>query len=65
METSIPLIIIALALLIIIITKTVTKMNVKKHIIELNFGKIFQFKTETEFNEEIYDCDNQVKNKIN
>ncbi len=61
METSIPLIIIALALLIIIITKTVTKKNVKKHIIELNFCKILQFKSETEFNEEIYDCGNQVK----
>ncbi len=61
METSVPLIIIALVLLIVIITKTVTKKNVKKHIIELNFGKIFQFKTETEFNEEIYNCDNQVK----
>ena len=61
METSIPLIIIALALLIIIITKTVTKKNVKKHIIELNLGIIFQFKTETEFNEEIYDREYQVK----
>ncbi len=61
METNTPLIIIALALLIIITTKIVTKKNVKKHIIELNFGKIFQFKTETEFNEETYNCDNQVK----
>lgn len=52
METGVPLIVIALALLIVNITKIVTKKNVKKHIIELNFWKIFQFKTDTEFNEE-------------
>lgn len=52
MEMGFPLIVVALALLIVIIAKIVTKKSVKKLIIELNFLKIFQFKTETEFNEE-------------
>lgn len=52
MEIGFPLIIVALALIVVIITKIVTKKNVKKLSIELNFLKIFQFKTETEFNEE-------------
>ena len=54
MDINTPMIIIAVACLltIIIITKTVVKKYVKKHKIEIKFAKLFQLKTETEFEKE-------------
>ena len=34
---------------LVAVTYMVTQKNVRKHITEISFGKIFQFKTETEF----------------
>lgn len=38
---------------VVAITYLVTKKKVRKHTTEVIFGKIFQLKTETEFNENI------------
>lgn len=46
------IIVVCLALVVIsmvLITFTVTKKNVRRHSIEFVCGKIFRFKTETEF----------------
>jgi len=37
---------------LVTITYLVMQKKVRKHIIEVSFGKIFQFKTETEFSKE-------------
>ncbi len=34
---------------LVAVTYMVTQKNVRKHITEISFGKIFKFKTETEF----------------
>ena len=54
MDISIPLLIMALALLItaVVMTKIVTKKNVKKHKTEVMFGEFFRLKTETEYEKE-------------
>lgn len=37
---------------LVFVTYFVTQKNVKKHITEINFGRILEFKTETEFSKE-------------
>lgn len=37
---------------LVAITYLVMQKKVRKHMIEVSFGKIFQFKTETEFSKE-------------